>query len=257
MGPTYRTVVGRALAAGLVAGVALSLHLLVVVEPVLDDAIALEAAQGAAAAGPADGGHGHGDHAPFTRHQQVVGGMAATLLYGLLAALTFGTVYAAVRHRLPARRELPRVLVLAAATFGTVALVPALKYPANPPGVGDPATVDRRAVLYLVLLAVSVAVAVALFHLSGRLRRAGVGDAPRTVVVAAATTAAYGLVLKTFPATPDTVPPWVPADLVWQFRVRSLGGLALLWLVTGLVLGWSLERAGDRPAVVAPAGVPS
>jgi predicted cobalt transporter CbtA len=236
----YGTVIRRALAAGSLGGLALSLYLLVVVEPVLDEAIALEQLAGETTA---DDGHDHGEEALFDRGQQVLGGMTATLVYGVLAALTFGTVYAAVRHRFPGHGELSRVLTLAAVTFGAVALVPAVKYPANPPAVGDPASVDQRALWYLALLAVSVAVAAALVHLSGRLRRTGLDDATRTVALAAATVVAYGAVLLVLPDGSVAVDPSVPADLIWRFRLRSLGGLALLWAVIGLSLGWSMARA--------------
>lgn len=245
-----RTVISRALVAGLVAGLVLSVYLLVVVEPVVDDAIALEEAL--RADGPR-GEAGHDQPARFDRDEQVLGGMASTTIYGLLAGAIFGVVYASVRHRLPARSEFTRVVTLAAISFGAVALVPALKYPANPPAVGNPDTVDERAVLYLVLLAVSVAVAVALVHLSGRLRGAGLDPATRVVAVTVAAVAAYLLVLLVLPGTPDAIDPAVPADLIWRFRIRSLGGLALLWATTGLGLGWALDRAGARHTAPAPA----
>ena len=44
-----------------------------------------------------------------------------------------------------------------AAALVCIAVVPFFKYPANPPGVGDPDTVGRRTVLYLALIAVALA----------------------------------------------------------------------------------------------------
>jgi predicted cobalt transporter CbtA len=46
------------------------------------------------------------------------------------------------------------------------------------------------------------------------------------------------------PGTPDSIAAEVPADLVWDFRIRSLGSLVLLWAGLGLGLGWLLERDG-------------
>jgi predicted cobalt transporter CbtA len=236
----YRTVVGRALASGLAAGVALSLYLLAVVEPVLDQAIDLETAHVSATSEDAAT---HTSEKPrFTRDQQVAGGMAATCLYGVLAGLILGTVYAAVRHRLPGGGEARRVLTLAAVAFASTALVPALKYPANPPGVGDPDTVQDRSLLYLVLLASSVAAAVALFRLSGRLRVGGWSDTARLIAVTLAALVVYGLLFLVLPGAGSHVDSAVPAELLWRFRIRSLGGLALLWTVLGLGLGWALER---------------
>ena len=121
-------------------------------------------------------------------------------------------------------------------------MVPALKYPANPPAVGDPTTAGDRAVQYAALLALSIALAVVLVRLSAWLR-SRIDDPTRLLAIAAATLVAYGLLLIALPGTPDAIHPVVPAKLVWDFRVQSLGGLALMWAVIGLGLGWALERA--------------
>lgn len=250
---TYRSVLSRALAAGLVAGVLLALYTIVVVEPTIDDAIALEEATAGAVA-PADrAGHGHEEEAIFSRSVQVGGGVVATVIYAVVVSVIFGTVLASVRHRLPGWSELGRVLWLAAVTFGAVALIPGVKYPANPPAVGDPGTVNERTVQYLVLLVSSIAVAVLLTRLAGWLR-SRVDGPTRVVVVAAATVVGYGLLLIAMPGSPDAIDPTVPAQLVWDFRLRSLGGLALLWAAIGIGLGWGIERAvASEPVTTEPA----
>jgi predicted cobalt transporter CbtA len=250
---TYRSILSRALAAGLVAGVLLALYTVVVVGPTIDDAIALEEATAAAVA-PAEGaGHDHGEEALFSRSVQVGGGMAATVIYAVVVSVIFGTVLASVRHRLPGWSELGRVLWLAAVTFGAVALIPGVKYPANPPAVGDPGTVNERTVQYLVLLASSIALAVLLTRLAGRLR-SRIDGPTRVVAVAAATVVGYGLLVIAMPGSPDAIDPTVPAQLVWDFRVRSFGGLALLWAAIGIGLGWELERAvASEPVTAEPA----
>jgi predicted cobalt transporter CbtA len=245
---TYGALIKRALAAGLVAGLLLALYTLVVVEPTIDRAVDLEErlAEGHASSD----GHSHADDEEpmFSRGTQVGGGMAATMIYAAIVAAVFGTVLASIRHRLPLLSELGRVVWLAAVTFGAVALVPALKYPANPPAVGDPDTVNERTLLYLVLIGLSVALAVGLVRLSGWLRHR-LDDATRVVAVAAATVVGYGLLLALLPGSPDTIDPAVPAQLVWDFRLRSLGGLALLWASIGVGLGWALDRlAATSPA---------
>jgi hypothetical protein len=52
----------------------------------------------------------------------------------------FGLAFAFFRGRLGAKSDWSRSLSLAAALFGGVALLPFLKYPSNPPGVGTPTT---------------------------------------------------------------------------------------------------------------------
>jgi predicted cobalt transporter CbtA len=243
---TYGSLIKRALLAGLAAGLLLALYTLVVVEPTIDRAVDLE--EKLAEAAP----HGHGDDEEpmFSRDTQVGGGMAATMIYAAIVAAVFGTVLASVRHRLPQFSELGRVVWLAAVTFGAVALVPALKYPANPPAVGDPDTVNERTVQYLVLIGLSVALAVGLVRLSGWLRHR-MDDATRLLAVAAATAVGYGLLLVLLPSSPDAIDPAVPAQLVWDFRIRSLGGLALLWASIGFGLGWALDRLTASSQVTA------
>ncbi|MFY1632079.1 CbtA family protein [Solwaraspora sp. WMMB335] len=71
---------------------------------------------------------------------------------------------------------------------------------------------------------------------------------------AATAVAGYALLLAFWPATGVAVPADVPASLLWEFRLASLGQLAVLWTVLGVVLGLLLTpvRAAVRPAV-APA----
>lgn len=242
---TYRAVITRALTAGLAVGVLLAGYLFFVVEPTIDEAIALEEQLAAEASGPeVEPGHDE-EEALFTRSEQVGGGMAANVIYAVFLSAVFGTVLTAARHRLPGRSDLLRSLWLAAVAFGSVALVPALKYPANPPAVGDPDTVGQRTVQWLVLVALSLLLAWVLTHLSGSLR-GRLDDPTRVLAVAATTVIAFGILLVVLPGNPDEIDPRVPAALVWDFRIRSLGGLALLWSGLGVGLGWLLERDGRR-----------
>lgn len=245
---TFNSVVLRALIAGAITGILMAAFMFFVVEPTVDEAIALE--ESLAAAAPVDPAEPE-EEPLFSRDEQTAGGVAANVIYALIVSAVFGIVFARLRHRLPGGDDLARSVWLAAVAFGTVALMPALKYPANPPAVGDPDTVNERTVQWLVLVVVSVAAAVALTRLAGRLRDR-LDPATRVVAMAAATVVPYGLILVVLPGTPDGIAPEVPAGLVWDFRLRSLGSLALLWAGLGLGLGWLLHR--EVPAGEAAAG---
>jgi predicted cobalt transporter CbtA len=234
---TYTSILRRALVAGAAVGLALGLYLLLAVEPVIDQAIVLEEQL----ATTEDEPHTH-DEPLFTRAEQAAGGVAATMIYAVVASAVFATVFAASRHRLPGDSDRARSLWLAAVGFGTIALMPAIKYPANPPAVGDPDTVGERTILYLIVVVVSLLVAWLLTRLSAMLR-SHLDDGGRLAVMAAATVAAYGTVLLVLPPSPDSIDPAVPAALIWDFRLRSIGGLALLWCGLGFGIGWLVERA--------------
>lgn len=213
------------LVAGAAGGLAAALYLAIVVQPILGEAIAREEPTG------------HVHEELFSRSVQQIGGAAGTVLYGALVGVILGAVLAMVRHRLRGD-DWQRAVRVAATGFVTVLLVPFMKYPANPPGVGDPATVSRRTGLYLVFLALSVLAAWSGWRLARTLAARGRRPESSAMAGVAAYLVAVAVAAAVLPGTGNVVS--LPADLVWRFRLASIGGSALLMAVTGIVLGWRL-----------------
>jgi len=227
--------------AGLVGGVALALFLRLVGEQSIDAAVALERSRNPSAV----------HHDMFSRATQHIGGMIGAAVYGACAGAVFAVVFALMRHRLAARDDWRRSVTVAAVAFATIALVPALKYPANPPSVGDHATITERTLLYVTVVAWAVVAAWAAWRLSLALRAQGRADHVRLPAVGGLWAAIVAVGFAVLPGPPDKVD--APATLIWRFRVASLGGQALFWTVTGVVLGTLLMRAAqadgpDQPA---------
>ncbi len=235
---TYGMSVRRALIAGALAGGATALFVALVGEDSIDAAIAIE---------DAAGGESHHDDPLFSRGAQVVGGISAAVLYGVLMGVVFGTVFAAVRHRLTLATDFGRSLLLAAIGFATTALLPAIKYPANPPAVGDPNTVNQRSIYYFTLLFGAIVFAIAIGAAYHAMRRR-TDRASATLAAAALAVVGFAFLMIAWPNNPDSVPADFPATLLWEFRLQSLAGLAILWGVLGLVFGW-LNRT--RPQLIA------
>lgn len=243
-----RALLLRGLLLGLVAGLLAGGFAFAFGEPHVERAIELEEAGAAAdhhAAGqPSD--HDHGEEAVVSRPVQKAGLFLATGLYGLAAGGVFALVYAGLRGRVGPRDEGGLALAAAGTAFVAVILVPFLKYPANPPAVGDPETINSRTLLYLVMILVglaSVAVAVASARkvTAGPWARWAVGVAAFLVPVIAA-----WVLLPTV----DEVPDGFPATLLWQFRITSLGTQLVFWTAFGALFGWACDRAARRvPAV--------
>ncbi|MGE3621792.1 MAG: CbtA family protein [Acidimicrobiia bacterium] len=255
---TYGTVLARALVAALAVGLLAGGYLLTVVEPVVDRAIALEEEMSAAAPAEEAGEADHHEEPLYTRGEQKGGGGLAMVLFALVLGLAAGTLFAWRRHVLPGATDFHRAVWLAAMGFVAFALVPGIKYPANPPAVGDPDTVGERTLQYVGVIVLSLVLVVALTRLS-RVLRATLDDPTRIIAVAAASVVAFGILMAVLPGTPDAIDPAVPAALVWDFRLRSLGGLALLWLGFGLVFGGLLTRVpataeAPQGARLAPSG---
>jgi predicted cobalt transporter CbtA len=228
---TLGAVLRRGLLAGLLAGAVAAVVALLVVEPTIRSAVAIEAARSAAE--PAD--HTHGEL--VGRTTQVIGGLVAAIVVALCLALIFATLFARVRHRLPAATDLGRAALLAGSGFLAVALVPALKYPANPPGVGDPATVTTRTWQYVTLIAASIAVTTLAYVARTGLLKRGWQATHAVVGSTVITVLAYVVLLVVWPANPDPIPADVPAGLLWDFRLASLAELAAMWATLGLAFG--------------------
>jgi hypothetical protein len=223
---TLGAIVRRGALAGLFAGIAASLVALLLVEPQIDAALVIEEARSTS----------H-EEEMYGRTTQVIGGMVAAAIVAVCLALVVAVVFARVRHRLPAGTDFGRAALLSFLAFVTIALLPALKYPANPPGVGDPDTVTERTVQYLTLIAAGIAVTWLALLIHDRLAARPWPPAYRTALAVAVAAVGYAALLMTWPATPDPVPADIPAKLLWDFRLASVAELATLWTVFGLGFG--------------------
>lgn len=186
----------------------------------------------------------HDDEEPVvSREGQKAGLVLGLALYGSIWALLFGVVYHLTQGWLPASTAWARGLVLAIMGYVAVALLPFLKYPANPPGVGDPDTISYRQGLYVALLALSVigvwlAAAVARY-----VQRRGARYLVSWLGALGFIIAFGAIVYAILPANPDPV--HAPEDVLGPFRWLSLAGLTLFWVVLGATFaGLSRERAG-------------
>ena len=231
----FGQLLGRLVLAGLVAGALAGVFSVLVTERAIAPALEIEQARAAA------GGQDH-DPELFGRGTQLLGGFLGTLLAGAALAVVFAAVYGLVRHRLPGRTDFARVTLLAAIGFGVVALLPALKIPANPPAVGDPDTVGTRTAIYAAVLLSGIVLVMLVSALVSLLRSRGVSVAATTTAAVAATAVLLVLILLLVPDSPDTIAADVPAAVVWNFRLASLGQLAVLWTALGLAGGWWIDH---------------
>src|SRR5579872_4132547 len=164
-----RTYLVRGMLVGIVAGLLSFGFLKVYGEPQVDRAIAFETQmEEAKAAEHAKDAHGadHGAHAPAAEEPELVsravqsglGLFVAVLVYGAAFGGLFGLAFAFAFGRVPDVFAPQAMSALLAATgFVAIYLVPNLKYPANPPAVGEPETIGFRTALYFVMIAISLA----------------------------------------------------------------------------------------------------
>lgn len=233
----------RGMVAGLLAGLLAGLFAFFVGEPLLDRAIGLE---NAAAHSHGDGGgHSHGDEEElFSRATQKVGLFFATGLSGTFIGGLFGMTFTVFRDRLASGNDWIRSISLAAAIFAGAVLLPFLKYPANPPTVGDPATIGSRTVAYFVMVGFSLLAIWVCWYTARRLREQGVSAPSRHLAVGAGLVAVVTVLFVGLPATAD--PGEFPAGLLWSFRLSSIGTQLVLWTALAVVFGLLCEWANRR-----------
>lgn len=209
-----------AVLAGLIAGGATAGFHSLFTEPVIDRAIEAEERLSVAEGKPAKG------PPLIDRPGQRWGLALGFLLYGAVWGLIFGLGFWSVQSWLPSWSAVRRGLAMALVAGWSVAVFPFMKYPANPPGAGDPETVWYRQGLYFGFMGLSVAGAALAGWLWSRGRRLGAS------VFYAGIAAAIFLAM---PSNPDPVK--ISQQLVWTFRGLSLAGLILFWGVLGLAFG--------------------
>jgi hypothetical protein len=223
------------MAAGLLVGLLAGLFAFVVGEPVLDKAIALEEAS--------EGAH---HEEIFSRSTQKVGLFFATGLFGVTVGGVFGIAYAFFRDRLAAGSDLGRSISLSGAIFVGAFLIPFLKYPANPPSVGDPSTIRERTAAYFALVALSLLTMLVAWLSARALKARGFDALRRRLMVGVGMVLVVAVLFLSLPAGPTAE--GFPSGVLWAFRFSSLGTQVVFWAGLGLLFGWLCDRVRRKEA---------
>ena len=216
------------LVAGATAGTIHGLSNLVLVGPYLDGAIMIEN-QALFASGQAEDTPKFWEEYDSYRIWQKEGQVLASAMLGTSMGALFGVVYVLSRDALPKGHDLKKASVLAAIMWFSVYLVPFLKYPANPPTVGDGETVVLRAALYLSFIAISGFGAVGFYQVYRRVAK------NRRFVAFAGYAALVAVAFALMPPNPDEVT--IQAELLDGFRIMSAVGVTIFWTALAIILG--------------------
>ena len=225
------TFIAITLLSGAIAGAALGIINQGIVEPFIDRAIDIEN-QNAMTAGEL---FNPNEYAAY-RIWQRGGEIAAGTVLGLSIGGLFGIVFAYSRDSLPGSTNKKKAVILAGIMWLVLFIVPALKYPANPPAVGDPETISYRQSIYLAFLAISGFGALGLAYLY---RKMGSMQSKK-IIVAAAYVAMMAAAFVAMPPNPDQIT--APMDLVISFRIASAFTMSVFWGLLGIILGSFWDR---------------
>jgi Probable cobalt transporter subunit (CbtA) len=269
-----KALVVRAMGVGALAGLLAFIFARIFAEPVIQAAIDYESRRDDVKAALAiAAGHQPEPAGPdiFSRTIQAnIGIGTGMILFGVAAGCFFGAAFCMAYGWTGRIRPRQLALLMAVAGFVTIYLVPFVKYPANPPSIGNPDTIKDRGGLYLIMVVASVVVAIAAVWLGRRLQ-ARFGTWNATLLAGAAFIVVLGIVMAILPAlgqlsenvaaygpglteTPaplsdaagKLVFPGFDADNLYRFRLYSVAAQLILWTTLGLGFAPLADRVFDR-----------
>lgn len=181
--------------------------------------------------------------------QSGIGLLTGMVVVGAGLGCLFAVLFAFANGRMGNLGPGPTSALLAFLGLISVYVIPALKYPANPPSVGESETIKYRTALYFVMLAISVASTMGAWALGKRLAvRYGAWNG--SVMAMAAYLVLIGAAFLLLPEV-NEVPAAFPAATLWQFRLASFGIQSVLWGSIGVMFGFIAEQTMPRQTGVA------
>lgn len=220
------------LIAGLLAGLVHGLANIIMVEPYLDNAIGIEN-QRLFASGEAKDTPQFWQKFSDYRIWQKQGSIIAGAMLGVATGALFGLVFAYSRNMLPTQNNITKALVLAGIMWAILFFIPFLKYPANPPTVGDPSTIMLRTTLYVVFLALSGLGAFGFSRLYKKMHS-------KRFLAFLGYAGFISVVFFVMPPYPDKIT--ISMDLVNGFRTVSVITMTIYWIANAIILGFLWQK---------------
>ena len=235
------------LLSGAIAGTLLGLINQVVVEPYIDKAIGIQdqvAINARQVIDPVQESH--------YRMWQKGGEIVAATIYGISLSALFGVVFAYSRNSklLPRSNNKVKAIVLAGIMFFVLFLVPSLKYPANPPGVGDPRTIYLREDLYVGFILSSGFTALGLAFVYRKFENNNSLRSKKKLMLPLIYAMVMVIAYVSFPPNPDKVT--IPMDLLTSFRIAGAFTIGIFWWLMAVILGtfWDKLKPNETSKIV-------
>lgn len=219
------TLVGITLSSGVIAGIILAFLNLGIVEPTIDKAIALEVQKQVSA-----GENVNMSELIDYRYWQKAGAFAGGAIYGAGLAALFGVIFVFARNKLPGKNNKQKAIFLAGIMWFVLFLMVALKYPANPPAVGDPETIYYRETLYIGYIMISglAALGMSVIWIKTRINS-------KKIIIPLMYAAIMVTAYVIMPPNPDKIE--ISMDLIQTFRILTAITIGVFWGILGIMFG--------------------
>lgn len=233
------TLVGITLSSGVIAGIILAFLNLGIVEPTIDKAIALEVQKQVSS----------GENVDMSalidyRYWQKAGAFAGGAIYGAGFASLFGVIFVFARSKLPGKNHKQKAILLAGIMWLVLFFMVALKYPANPPAVGDPETIYYRETLYVGYLMISglAALGMAVIWIRTRINS-------KKLIIPLIYAAIMVTAYVVMPSNPDKIE--ISIDLIQTFRILTAITIGVFWGILGIIFGSLWDKFLSREQTLA------
>jgi len=233
------TLVGITLSSGVIAGIILAFLNLGIVEPTIDKAIALEVQKQVSS-----GENVNMSELIDYRYWQKAGAFAGGAIYGAGLASLFGVVFVFARSKLPGKNNKQKAILLAGIMWFVLFLMVALKYPANPPAVGDPETIYYRETLYVGYIMISglAALGMAVIWIRTRMNS-------KKIIIPLMYAAIMVTAYVVMPSNPDKIE--ISMDLIQTFRILTAITIGVFWGILGIIFGSLWDKFLSREQTLA------
>ena len=233
------TLVGITLSSGVIAGIILALLNLGIVEPTIDKAIALEVQKQISS-----GENVNMSELIDYRYWQKAGAFAGGAIYGAGLASLFGVIFVFARNKLPGKNNKQKAIFLAGIMWFVLFLMMALKYPANPPAIGDPETIYYREILYVAYIMISGFAALGLAVIWIRTNMNS-----KRIIIPLIYAAIMVTAFVVMPSNPDKIE--ISMDLIQTFRILSAITIGVFWAILGIIFGSLWDKFLSKEQTVA------
>lgn len=232
------TFVAITLSSGVIAGIILAFLNLGIVEPTIDKAIALEVQKQVSS-----GENVNMSELIDYRYWQKGGAFAGGAIYGAGLASLFGVIFIFASNKLPGKNNKQKAIFLAAIMWFVLFLMVALKYPANPPAVGDPDTIYYRETLYVGYIIISgfAALGMAVIWIKTKLKS-------KKIIIPLMYAAIMVTAYVVMPPNPDKIE--ISMELIQTFRILTAINIGIFWGILGIIFGSLWDKYLSREQIM-------
>ena len=176
---------------------------------------------------------------------QRIGMTVGLAVIGILYAAIFTGLYHLMRNAVPGWNPWAWAAIAGLLGFWSVSLYAQIKFPLNPPGIGDEGTLLARQGFQFLFIAVSALSAALVVYGIGLANRASVASGRwlRYAGIGLAYAAVALLLAFAVPSVRDAAPDWLPPELTIMFRTFTALGHLLLWMgIAFATIGYKIYR---------------